>query len=66
MVVSFIFTFSVWWAKLVHPFLYLAIAILVSIVVGYLASYFFPEPTEESLAGLTILTPKKQPVPTAA
>lgn len=68
MIVSFLLTFAVWWVKLVHPFLYLAISILVSIVVGYLASYFFPAPTEESLAGLTILTPRKKPelVPAAS
>jgi SSS family solute:Na+ symporter len=42
------------WSKdLVHPYFYLAISILVCIVVGYLASLFFPQPAR-SLAGLTI------------
>jgi len=63
MIVSFVVTFAVWWNKLVHPFLYLAVSILVSIVVGYIASYFFPAPSEESIAGLTILTPKRKPGP---
>lgn len=66
MIVSFIATFAVWWEKLVHPFLYLAVSILISIVVGYLASYLFPPPSEESIAGLTILTPKRKAAPVAA
>ena len=61
MIVSFVVTFAVWWMHLVHPFLYLACSILVSIVVGYLASFLFPAPPEESLVGLTILTPKRKP-----
>ena len=60
MIVSFVVTFAVWWMHLVHPFLYLACSILISIVVGYLASLCFPAPSEESLAGLTILTPRKK------
>lgn len=52
---SFVATFAVWLGKLVHPFLYLAISILFSIVVGYVASLFFPPPPPESLRGLTIL-----------
>ena len=66
MVVSFIVTFAVWWAQLVHPFLYLAVSILVSIVVGYAASYLFPPPPEESLEGLTILSPTHKPAVPAA
>ncbi|SDR86457.1 sodium:solute symporter [Opitutus sp. GAS368] len=62
MIVSFVVTFAVWWLHLVHPFLYLGCSILISIVVGYLASLFFPAPSEESIAGLTILTPKRKPV----
>jgi SSS family transporter len=42
---------------LVHPYFYLAIAIVTSIVVGYAASLFFPPP-EGSLEGLTIRTPR--------
>lgn len=40
---------------LVHPYFYLAIAIVTSIVVGYAASLFFPPP-QGSLEGLTIRT----------
>ncbi len=53
---SFAATFVVWWHQLIHPFLYLGISVLFSIVVGYLASWFFPAPTEEKLKGLTVLT----------
>ena len=60
MIVSFVSTFAVWSVELVHPFLYLAFSILVSIVVGYLASFFFPAPSYESLKGLTIFTPKQK------
>jgi SSS family transporter len=60
---SFIATFVVWWHHLVHPFLYIGISILMSIVVGYLASLLFPAPGAKELEGLTIYTPK---VPTAA
>jgi len=66
MIVSFVATFVAWWLKLVHPFLYLAVSILISIVVGYVASLFFPAPPESSIEGLTILTPKRKtaaPVP---
>ena len=66
MIASFIITFAVWWLHLVHPFLYLGCSILISIVVGYLASLFFPAPSEASLAGLTILTPKRKPAGSAA
>jgi SSS family transporter len=57
---SFIATFVAWWHQLVHPFLYIGISILMSIVVGYLASFFFPPPTAEKLLGLTVFTPKDQ------
>jgi SSS family transporter len=46
-------TLVAWWFKLVHPYFYLAISILLCIVIGYLASLFFPAPTR-SLKGLTI------------
>ncbi|WP_256202268.1 hypothetical protein [Stenotrophomonas pictorum] len=39
--------------SLVHPYFYLAISILLCIVIGYLASLFFPPPAA-SLKGLTI------------
>lgn len=54
MAFSFVATFVVWWHQLVHPFLYLAISILFSIVVGYIASWFFPAPPAQALEGLTI------------
>jgi len=44
---------AAWWNDLVHPYFYLGISIGTCIVVGYLASLFFPAPTR-SLAGLTI------------
>jgi len=46
-------TLAAWWNDLVHPYFYLGISIGTCIVVGYLASLFFPAPTR-SLAGLTI------------
>lgn len=41
---------------LVHPYFYLAIAIVASIVIGYLASFLFAPPNEDRLRGLTIFT----------
>ena len=38
---------------LVHPYFYLAISIMLCIVIGYMASLFFPAPTRD-LDGLTI------------
>lgn len=46
-------TFVAWIFKLVHPYFYLAISIFLCIVIGYVASLFFPAPTQ-SLRGLTI------------
>jgi SSS family transporter len=46
-------TFVAWVFKLVHPYFYLAISICLCIVIGYIASLFFPAPTR-SLRGLTI------------
>jgi Na+/proline symporter len=46
-------TVAAWWNHLVHPYFYLGISIFVCIVVGYVASLFFPAPTR-SLAGLTV------------
>jgi Na+/proline symporter len=54
-----------WFMKLVHPYFYLAISILVCIVVGYLASLCFPPP-QRSLAGLTIHTTKPAIPPASA
>jgi SSS family transporter len=44
-----------WTMNLVHPYFYLAISIMLCIVIGYVASLFFPAPTR-SLKGLTIYT----------
>ncbi|MFT3763257.1 MAG: sodium:solute symporter [Pseudoxanthomonas sp.] len=50
---SIALTFAAWSVNLVHPYFYLAISILLSIVIGYLASLLFPPP-KQSLQGLTI------------
>ena len=50
---SIALTTLAWSMKLVHPYFYLAISILLCIVIGYIASLFFPAPTR-SLKGLTI------------
>lgn len=50
---SIVLTLVVWTFRAVHPYYYLAISIALCIVVGYLASLFFPAPTQ-SLDGLTI------------
>ena len=54
MFASILLTFAAWSVNLVHPFIYLAIAVLFSIVFGYLGSLFFPAPAQESLEGLII------------
>lgn len=50
---AIVLTTLAWSMKLVHPYFYLAISILVCIVVGWCASWLFPPPAR-SLAGLTI------------
>lgn len=50
---SIVLTLVAWSFKLVHPYFYLAISILLCIVIGYLASLLFPAP-QRSLKGLTI------------
>jgi len=57
---SVVLTLVAWHYKLVHPYFYLAISILLCIVFGYVASLFFPVPTR-SLAGLTIFAQDKLP-----
>jgi len=52
-VCSILLTMIAWWFSLVHPYFYLAISIMLCIVIGYIASLFFPAPTR-SLDGLTI------------
>lgn len=54
---SVFLTLIAWSFKLVHPYFYLAISILLCIVIGYVASLFFPPPGR-SLKGLTIYTDK--------
>ncbi len=58
--VSIVLTMFAWSIKLVHPYFYLAISILLCIVVGYSASWLFPAPTREALKGLTIYEPAKK------
>jgi Na+/proline symporter len=55
---SLIITFACWRAGLVNPVFYQPLAIGGCLVVGYIASYFFPPP-QQSLAGLTIFDRKK-------
>lgn len=50
---SITLTTIAWSMKLVHPYFYLAISIMLCIVIGYVASLFFPPP-KQSLKGLTI------------
>ncbi len=50
---SIALTLAIWTLQMVHPYYYLAISILLCIVIGYLASLFFPAP-RQSLNGLTI------------
>lgn len=59
---SIVLTFVAWSFKLVHPYFYLAISVLLCIVIGYLASLLFPPP-KQSLQGLTIY--KQDQVPAA-
>ena len=57
---SIVLTTIAWSMKLVHPYFYLAISILLCIVIGYLASLMFPAPTR-SLRGLTIYADEAEP-----
>ncbi|MBT9502945.1 MAG: sodium:solute symporter [Burkholderiaceae bacterium] len=50
---SIALTTLAWAMNLVHPYFYLAISIMLCIIIGYVASLFFPAPTR-SLKGLTI------------
>ena len=54
-VLASVVTCVVWWFGLIHPYLYLALAIASSIGIGYIASLFFPRPSH-SLEGLTLFT----------
>lgn len=58
---SLVITLTAWTYDAVHPFFYIFIANLTTIVVGYSASLAFTAPTQ-SLEGLTIYTPRKTPI----
>ena len=63
--VAIVLTTVAWSMKLVHPYFYLAISILLCIGVGYLASLFFPAPSAQSLVGLTIYSERAPSAPKA-
>lgn len=56
-----VLTLVCWLFSLVHPYFYLAIAIVASIAIGYVASLFFPPPRAEQLKGLTIYDKRPRP-----
>ncbi len=51
-----VLTLIAWIFGLVHPYFYLAIAIVASIFIGYVASLFFPAPSAAQIDGLTVYT----------
>ena len=51
-----VITMVTWSFGLVHSYFYLAIAIVMSIVIGYIASLFFPAPSRAQIDGLTVFT----------
>ena len=56
---SITLTTLAWSMDLVHPYFYLAISILLTIVIGYAASWLFPAPDAKALEGLTIYGKRK-------
>ena len=54
-VVSVVVTATIWAMQAVHPYLYLGIAIFMTLAVGYVASLFFPPPAQP-LDGLTVVS----------
>lgn len=50
---AIVLTTLAWSFKLMHPYFYLGFSIMLCIVIGYIASLFFPPP-QRSLKGLTI------------
>jgi Na+/proline symporter len=62
-VLATIVTAVCWIFGLVHPYFYLAIAIVASIVIGYVASLFFPPPRKDQLDGLTIYDRRRDDSP---
>jgi SSS family transporter len=59
---AIVVTLTAWSLRLVHPYFYLGISIMVCIIVGYLASYLFPAPSR-SLEGLTVRLGKESATP---
>lgn len=59
--VSIALTVLAWTQNLVHPYFYMPVSILICIVTGYVGSLLFPPPAQ-SLAGLTIFSPKTKTV----
>ncbi|MFL6606503.1 MAG: sodium:solute symporter [Steroidobacteraceae bacterium] len=53
MATAIVVTAIAWSMKLLHPYFYLAVSIVVCILVGYVASLLFPAP-QHSLEGLTL------------
>ena len=51
--VEIVLTTTAWAFNLLHPYFYLGLSIMLCIVIGYVASLFFPPP-QRSLKGLTI------------
>jgi SSS family transporter len=60
-VASLFVTFVVWQREMVVPVLYPTMSIFTCLVFGYVGSLFFPRPGQ-SLAGLTVYTPLKDPI----
>ena len=58
---SIVITLTAWSYNAVHPVFYILIANLTTIVIGYTASLFFSAPSQ-SLFGLTVYTPRKEPI----
>ena len=50
---AIVLTTTAWAFNLLHPYFYLGLSIMLCIVIGYIASLFFPPP-QRSLKGLTI------------
>lgn len=60
-IASLIITFVLWQGEMVTPVLYPTFAIFACLVFGYIGSYFF-RPPAQSLFGLTVFTPRPDPV----
>jgi SSS family solute:Na+ symporter len=60
-IASLVITFIIWQGAMVAPVLYPTFAIFACLVFGYIGSFFFPSPGQ-SLLGLTVFTPRPEPV----